>query len=113
METGQYENTVIIFMSDNGGRFIKKASNADNPNFPLRGFKNTIYEGGTRVPGFIHSPLLYKSGYVSAAMVHVTDWFPTILRLAGAPEADIKELDIDGIDQYETFFAYDATGDER
>ena len=46
-------------------------------------------------------------------MVHVTDWFPTILRLAGAPEADIKELDIDGIDQYDTFFAYDATGDER
>ena len=79
----------------------------------LIGFKSTIYEGGTRVPGFIHSPLLYKSGYVSAAMVHVTDWFPTILRLAGAPEADVKELDIDGIDQYETFFAYDATGDER
>ena len=83
-----------------------------HPNYII-GYKDTIYEGGTRVPGFIHSPLLYKSGYVSTAMVHVTDWFPTILRLAGAPEADIKVLDIDGIDQYDTFFAYDATGNER
>ena len=61
MVTGQYENTVIIFMSDNGGRFIKNASDSDNPNFPLRGFKNTIYEGGTKVPAFISSPLLNQT----------------------------------------------------
>ena len=61
VETGQYENTVIIFMSDNGGRFIKNASDSDNPNFPLRGFKNTIYEGGTKVPAFISSPLLNQT----------------------------------------------------
>ena len=79
----------------------------------ISGFKSTIYEGGTRVPGFIHSPLLYKSGYVSDALVHVTDWFPTILRLAGAPEEDIDDLEIDGVDQYDTFFAYDAEGDQR
>ena len=77
------------------------------------GFKSTIYEGGTRVPGFIHSPLLYKSGYVSQALTHVTDWFPTILRLAGAPEKAIQDLAIDGVDQYDTFFAYDATGNDR
>ena len=77
------------------------------------GFKSTMYEGGTRVPGFIHSPLLYKSGYVSLALTHVTDWYPTILRLAGAPAEEIVNLNVDGIDQYDTFFAYDATGDER
>ena len=48
-------------MSDNGGRFIKNASDSDNPNFPLRGFKNTIYEGGTKVPAFISSPLLKQT----------------------------------------------------
>ena len=46
-------------------------------------------------------------------MVHVTDWFPTILRLAGAPAEDVKDLEIDGVDQYDTFFAYDASGDQR
>ena len=81
--------------------------------FYILGFKSTVYEGGTRVPGFIHSPLLYKSGYTSHALTHVTDWFPTILRLAGAPEKAVEELDIDGIDQYDTFFSYDATGDTR
>ena len=45
--------------------------------------------------------------------MHVTDWFPTILRLAGAPKKFVSELDIDGMDQYDTFFAYDATGDDR
>ena len=77
------------------------------------GFKSTVYEGGTRVPAFIHSPLLYKSGYVSSALMHVTDWFPTILRLGGAPKKFVSELEIDGMDQYDTFFAYDATGDDR
>ena len=72
-----------------------------------------MYEGGTRVPAFIHSPLLYKSGYASEALMHVTDWFPTILRLALAPEKFVGKLDIDGIDQYDTFFKYDATGDKR
>ena len=61
--TKKYENTVIVFISDNGARFIKSANKDDNPNFPLNGYKNTIYEGGTKVPGFIHSPLLKKQNY--------------------------------------------------
>ena len=65
------------------------------------------------MPGFLHSPLLYKSGYVSQALTHATDWYPTILRLAGAPKKKIEELDVDGVDQYDTFFAYDASGDAR
>ena len=56
---------------------------------------------------------MYKSGYISDALMHVTDWFPTMLRLAGAPEKFVSELDVDGMDQYDTFFAYDATGDDR
>ena len=64
-----------------------------------------MFEGGTRVPGFIHSPLLKKSGYISHALTHVTDWFPTLLRVAGASQKEVSELDLDGIDQYDTFFS--------
>ena len=55
-ETNQYNRTVIIFMSDNGGRYITGANKTSNPNYPLRGYKSTVYEGGTRVPGLVHAP---------------------------------------------------------
>ena len=60
-QTGHYENTVIFFMSDNGGREIPGVRRRNNPNFPLRGSKGSMYEGGNKVPGFVHSPLLGKS----------------------------------------------------
>ena len=60
-ESGQYNNTIILFLSDNGGRQMPK--DAPSPNYPLRGFKGSVYEGGTRVPAFIHSPLLNSTGY--------------------------------------------------
>ena len=144
-EVGIYENTVIVFSSDNGG--LPQL----NGNLPLKGnvfiaillsllsniiitfrkylkylcksvlytvlfklgYKNTLYEGGTRVPGFIHSPLLHKSKYVSQALMHVTDWYPTFLRLAGMPNTDVQALNLDGIDQYDTFFSSEANGDKR
>ena len=77
------------------------------------GFKGSIDEGGTRVPAFIHSPLLSTTNYVSQALMHVTDWYPTILRIAGVTSEEIMALNIDGIDQYDTFFSSDATGDNR
>ncbi|XP_043240335.1 arylsulfatase J-like [Amphibalanus amphitrite] len=92
--SGLYENSVIAFISDNGGN-VTAAGN----NWPLRGFKSTLWEGGTRTPAFVVSPLLQKTGYVSSELIHVTDWAPTFLRLAGV---DTSDLNFDGVDQWET-----------
>ena len=67
--------------------------------FYFRGVKATLWEGGVRGVGFIHSPLLKKRGYVSQQMMHVTDWLPTLYTAAGGNPSDIKVTD--GIDQWE------------
>jgi arylsulfatase B len=56
--SGLYDNSVIIFFSDNGG-----SDNGGASNLPLKGDKGTFYEGGIRTPAFIHAPkFLKKSG---------------------------------------------------
>ena len=59
--SGRYNNSVIIFLSDNGARVWSEPSLPDH-NAPFRGGKGTVYEGGTRIPGFIHSPLITGGG---------------------------------------------------
>ncbi|XP_077982545.1 arylsulfatase B-like [Glandiceps talaboti] len=78
--TKLWNDTILIFSSDNGG-----PQNADNEgnNWPLRGGKVSCWEGGTRAVTFVNSALLQKCGYNNTQMIHVTDWFPTIIKLAG------------------------------
>ena len=71
-KANMFENTIIVFLSDNGAR-VGHGGN----NWPLRGMKNGLWEGGTRTPAFIHGPGL--SPRVEHRMFHVTDWYPTIL----------------------------------
>ena len=86
-ETGQWENTIIIFMSDNG-----QPSQA-TLNEPLRGHKLLPYEGGVRVPLIVYWPGNDKveRGSVNSQYVHVDDLFPSILDMAGvkADEIDV------------------------
>ena len=65
-----------------------------------------MFEGGTRVPGFIHSSLLPRKGYISTDLIHITDWFPTLLRIAGITKDQVNALapSMDGIDQHSAFF---------
>ena len=60
---GMYDNTVIMFTSDNGAEFFAGS------NGKLRGSKTTFYEAGIKVPGFIHSPKLSAKGTRSNELV--------------------------------------------
>ena len=92
----RYDNSVIVFISDNGARFISTVEGADKPNYPLKGFKNTIYEGGARVPGFVHSPLLEQPGRRYQGLLHMVDFLPTLVNLAGGE----VPANVDGKDQW-------------
>ena len=75
------ENTVVFFMSDNGG--LSTSEGHPTSNLPLRGGKGWMYEGGIREPMMVRWPGVTKPGSVSASPVISTDFFPTILELAG------------------------------
>lgn len=103
--TGQRDNTLIIFTSDNGG--IESLRNAyvgqvghsplNSENAPLRGQKATLYEGGVRVCAFANWPGTLAPHKLSLPM-HAVDWFPTIASLVGySPTSDLAW---DGIDQW-------------
>jgi arylsulfatase A-like enzyme len=84
-------NTLILFSSDNGG---------PNPgpltsNGKLRDGKATVYEGGVRVCAFANWEGKLQSGDVETP-IHITDWYPTLLRLAGSKAE--QSLPIDGHD---------------
>ena len=82
--------SVFLYRSDNG------APQSNGNNWPLRGDKASLFEGGIRSPSFIHSPLLPDKarGTISHAFIHVSDWFPTIVSsLAGGDLSGTKPLD--------------------
>ena len=61
--------------------------------------KHTLWEGGVRGNGFLWSPRLHKSGYVSNHMMQVIDWLPTLLHAAGYEVSKLPR-DLDGVDQW-------------
>jgi arylsulfatase A-like enzyme len=82
-DLGLAENTVVCFMSDNGG--LSTSEGSPTSNLPLRGGKGWLYEGGIREPYFIKWPGHAKPGSVCDVPVISTDFYPTLLDIAGAP----------------------------
>jgi arylsulfatase A-like enzyme len=113
---GMRDNTLIMFVSDNGGTrskmFVGEAAvEGELPpnNGPYRDGKGTVYEGGTRVVAVANWPGHIKAGEITE-MMHVVDMYPTFGALAGATLGKNKPLD--GIDVWSTLSDGKAVRDE-
>jgi arylsulfatase A-like enzyme len=80
-ELGLAENTIVIFTSDNGG--VSAGDAFATSNLPLAAGKGYQFEGGIREPYFIKVPGI-KPGQKNSVPVTGTDFYPTLLELAGA-----------------------------
>lgn len=76
-ESGLRDNTIVLFLSDNGGR------EPQTVNEPLRGGKGEVLEGGIRVPLLVRWPGHIATGTTSDVPVVTDDFYPTLLELAG------------------------------
>lgn len=86
-ENGVYENTLIFMLSDNGGA---RASSADNR--PLRGHKQSVYEGGVRIPFVISWPKKFQPGLIDEPVVAL-DILPTVCDIVGINLPSDREFD--------------------
>ncbi len=95
-EAGLADNTVIIFMSDNGGLALSGRMGKTETNYPLSFGKGSNREGGIREPMIVYWPGVTKENSVCATPVIIEDFFPTILEIAGAPKPKTPQK-IDGV----------------
>lgn len=89
--SGVAENTVVIFMSDNGG--LSTSEGHPTSNLPLRGGKGWLYEGGIREPLIVRWPGKTQPGSSSEVPVVSTDFYPTMLEMAGLPMQPQQHMD--------------------
>lgn len=85
-ETGQFDNTLIVFTSDNGGERF-------SDNWPLVGGKMDLTEGGIRVPWIAHWPAVIPPGTVTGQHCLTMDWSATMVELGGAEAAPDRPFD--------------------
>lgn len=83
---GMRENTLIVFSSDNGGP-------RPGTNTPLRDFKGSIHEGGVRAAAFANWPGKIPAGQRIQEPMHIIDWYPTLVKLAGGTLEGSQPLD--------------------
>ena len=106
-QLGLTDSTLIVFFSDNGGMSganFGGASRVVDPsrldsaystsNLPLRGAKGWLYEGGIRVPMIVKWPEKFSdSSLIVEEPVISTDFYPSLLEMAGLPARDKQALD--------------------
>ncbi|MCK9343473.1 MAG: sulfatase-like hydrolase/transferase [Massilibacteroides sp.] len=90
-KTGKLENTLIFFLSDNGG-----STTNDSSNFPLKGFKGNKFEGGHRVPFFVVWGDKFKQKEHFKGLTSSLDIFPTVIAAAGISPDQINHV-LDGV----------------
>lgn len=109
-----WENTIVLVMSDNGGMVNYAHTDDDNPqfpasagsNYPLRGSKTTMFDGGVRSTAFVSGGFVPTSarGTRYTGLAHVVDFSATILTLGGVLPLQREKLQVDGHDLTEALF---------
>ena len=98
-DNGLWDNTLVIFTTDNGGP-TETCAIQGSSNFPRRGGKCTVWEGGTTGDGFVSGPALSKLGVETGkrhnGLFHCVDWLPTLANMVGAVP---QGKPLDGVDQ--------------
>ena len=97
-ELGEADNTIVIFMADNGLMYHYEGTSGLNQ-LIYRGGKTDHLEGGVRVDAFIRWPGVIEEGSAAGDIVHVSDLFTTLARIAGGTDHIPRDRVIDGIDQ--------------
>ncbi|MCF7956593.1 MAG: sulfatase, partial [Phycisphaerae bacterium] len=104
------EKTLVIFISDNGG--VTNYNGIDyTSQLPLRDGKNSLYEGGIRVPMIASMPGKIAAGRISDEPVSGIDFYPTICKFMGVKPADPAR--VDGQDLSDLFFKGKSLGDRN
>ncbi|EGD83465.1 hypothetical protein PTSG_04073 [Salpingoeca rosetta] len=91
---GFYNNTLIVFTTDNGGPILGGDS-VGARNYPMRGGKHAVYEGGVRGIAFVHPPqnTFVETGAGYHNLMHAADWLPTLCDAAGVECHTQQSLD--------------------
>ena len=93
---GMWDNTIMVISADNGG------AHCSGSNYPLRGCKETLFEGGVRSLAFVNGGLLPESrrGQSTDGFIHIADWYTTFCKLAGVDPDDsgTGKFPVDGLD---------------
>ncbi|QGJ71133.1 N-acetylgalactosamine 6-sulfate sulfatase [Planctomycetales bacterium 10988] len=97
-ESGIADNTIVVFVSDNGGLTERYKVHDDfTENLPLRRGKGSAYEGGVRVPMAVRWPGVTKPGSVCDEPVMTIDFYPTFMEAAKVSSENQAQDPIDGV----------------
>ena len=106
-ERGMWDNTLMVVSADNGG------AQCAGSNYPLKGAKATLFEGGVRSLAFANGGVLLDSmrGKTSEGFIHIADWYPTFCKMAGVDPTDSGKgkFPVDGLDIWRIISGENAT----
>ena len=97
-------DTLFVFVADNGGPiFCTDGPCGDatgTSNFPLRGGKHSLWEGGTRLTALVAGPMVHGRGVNESGLMHHADWLPTLMEAAGVAYAPAPGFELHGASQW-------------
>ena len=108
-DTGEAENTIVIFTTDNGAEVFTWP---DGGMTPFKSTKGTVGDGGFRVPAIIRWPGKVKPGTIENGIISGLDWFPTLVHAGGNPNITdqlLKGVDLGGTTYKNHLDGYDQT----